>query len=223
MHQQHNPAQRPARYAEPVRAYAAMNTVRALERLAFVALSAPELAACLQVSVRTARRLLQRLALEGFVIQERGHRRRYHATLRLAALGRQMLEHTHLAQAAAPRVVVLAHDTRCAAHLWIPGYGDQVVCAVHADARTGSPMVSVLCDVAPASSTAAGNVLLPDRADRRSSCYVHLAAEPTFAAAVLEGGEVVGALGLTGDRALDASGAVVTAAARLSMDLSSRL
>jgi hypothetical protein len=223
MHHQHNPAPPSrARYPEPVRAYAAMNTVRALERLAFAALSAPELADSLQVSVRTARRLLQRLALEGFVTQERGHRRRYHATLRLAALGRQMLDHAPLATAAAPRVARLAYDTSGVAHLWIPGYDHQVVCAVHADGRTGYATVSVLCDVASASSSAAGTVLLPDRAGLRSSCYLHLTAEPAFAAAVLERGRVVAALGLTGDRALDATAAVISAAARLSMDLAAR-
>jgi DNA-binding IclR family transcriptional regulator len=222
MHDQHNLARPAGRAPEPVRAYAAMNTVRALECLAFRALSAPELADSLQVSVRTARRLLQRLALEGFVSQERGHRRRYHATLRLAALGRQLVDHAQIAQAAAPRVARLAQHTSCAAHLWIPGYGDQVVCAVHADGQFGSPAVSVLCDVAAAFATAAGSVLLSDRSRIRSCCYLHLSAEPTFAAAVLQRGHVVGALGLTGDRALDASGAVVTAAARLSVDLSSR-
>jgi DNA-binding IclR family transcriptional regulator len=196
-----------------------MNTVRALERLAFVALSAPELADSLQVSVRTARRLLQRLTVEGFVSQERGHRRRYHATLRLAALGRQMIEHVPLAKAATPRVTRLARDTSCVAHLWILGYDDHVVCAVRADGRSDHPTVSVLCEVAPAPSSAAGAVLLPDRAQLRSYCYLHAAAEATFAAAVLERGHVVGALGLTGERALDAGRAVVTAAARLSMDL----
>jgi DNA-binding IclR family transcriptional regulator len=224
MHQQHRPA-RPfvVWNHEPVRAYAAMNTVRALERLTFAALSAPELAASLQVSVRTARRLLQRLALEGFVTQERGHRRRYHATLRLAVLGRQLLDHAPLAHAAAARVAELARDTGSVAHLWIAGYGDHVVCAVHADGRGGCPAVAVLCDVAPASASAAGPVLLPARAHLRSSCYLHDLAEPAFAAAVLAGGRVAGALGLTGDCALDASATVVTAAARLSADLGSRL
>lgn len=223
MHDEHNPA-RPsrARYPEPVRAYAAMNTVRALEHLAFAALSTPELAASLQVSARTARRLLQRLALEGFVTQEPGHRRRYHATLRLAALGRQMLDHAPVAQAAAPHVARLAQDTCCVAHLWIPGYEEQVVCAVHADGRTGSPTVSLLGEVTSAPSSAAGTVLLRDLAQIRSSCYVHLTAAPTFAASVFERGYVVGALGVTGVSALDVSDAVVSAAAELSMGLRSR-
>jgi DNA-binding IclR family transcriptional regulator len=190
--------------------------------LAFTALSAPELADSLQVSVRTARRLLQRLALEGFVTQERGHRRRYHATLRLAALGRQMLDHAPLAQAAAPSIARVAQDASCVAHLWIPGYDDHVVCAVHADGRTGCPTISVLCDVASAPSSAAGNVLLRARGELRSCCYVHMTGEPTFAAAVLERGRVVAALGISGERVFDASGAVVAAAARLSADLGSR-
>jgi DNA-binding MarR family transcriptional regulator len=223
MHQQDNPA-RPfgVRAPEPVRAYAAMNTVRALECLAFAALSAPELAASLQVSVRTARRLLQRLALEGFVTQERGHRRRYQATLRLAALGRQLLDHAPVTRAAAPRVARLAQDTGAVAHLWIAGYDAHVVCAVHADGRAGNPAASLLSEVTSASSTAAGTVLLRDRAQLRSCCYIGQTAEPTFAAAVLEHGSVVAALGLTGDTALQDSGAVVTVAARLSTDLSSR-
>ena len=209
--------------AEPVRAYAAMNTVRALERLAFTPLSAPELAAGLQVSVRTARRLLKRLALEGFVTQERGHRRRYHTTLRLAALGRQLLDHASLAQAAAPRLARLARDTASVAHLWIPGYGEQVVCAVHADPRPGSPALGVLCELASAAASAAGTVLLADRATRRSCCYLHLmSAEPTFAAAVIERGRVIAALGVTGDSALDATAEVIAAATRLSADLGSR-
>jgi DNA-binding IclR family transcriptional regulator len=162
--------------------------------------------------------LIQRLMLEGFVTQKRGYR----ATLRLAVLGRQMLEHHPLTQAATPRVAQLAHDTRCVAHLWIRGYDEHVVCALRADGRTDFPAVSVLCDVAPASLSAAGTVLLPDRADQWSSCYVQHATEPTFAAAVVKRGHVVAALGVTGDRALAARAAVVTTAARLSAYLGSR-
>ena len=210
------------RVSEPVRAYAAMNTVRALERLAFVAMSAPELADCLGVSVRNARRLLKRLALEGFVVQERGYRRRYRATLRLAALGRQLLDRAPLAQAALPHLAGLADRTSSVAHLWIHEYDDRVVCAVHADGRAGCAIVSVLREVRPAVSTAAGCVLLADRAELRSCCYLHVSEERAFAASVLERGRVVAALGITGERALDATAAVTTAAARLSVDLGSR-
>ena len=208
------------RYPEPVRAYAAMNTVRALELLAFGPLSAPQLATNLGVGVTSARQLLKRMALEGFVIQERGHRRRYHATLRLAALGRQMLDRSPLVQAAAPCVAQLAQDTRCAAHLWIPGYDDQVVCAVHADVRGGRETSSVLCEVAPAPSSAAGHVLR-GRDEPRSFSYVDVCHtdEPSVAAAVVERRRVVAALGLTGGGAHYGTPEVVTAAARLSRDL----
>ncbi len=217
-----NRADRGARPGDAVRGYAAMNTVRALEHLAFTALSTSELADSLQISVRTARRLMQRLELEGFVTQEGGHRRRYHATLRLAVLGRQMLDHAPLAQSAAPYVTQLAQDTANDAHLWIAGYDEQVVCAVHADGHPAGPTVSILYHVASAPSSAAGTVLLRDRARLRSSCYLYASSEPTFAAAVLEHGLVVGALGLSGDNALAACRAVVTAATRLSSALTSR-
>ena len=211
------------RYPEPVRAYAAMNTVRALELLAFGPLSAPQLATSLGVGVASARRLLKRLALEGFVTQERGHRRRYHVTLRLAALGRQMLDRSPLVQAAALCVAQLAQDTCCAAHLWIPGYDDQVVCAVHADVRGGRQRSSVLCEVAPAPSSAAGRVLR-GRDEPRSFSYVdvHHTDEPSVAAAVVERRRVVAALGLTGGGAHYGTPEVVTAAARLSRELAGR-
>lgn len=139
MHQQRNPAQPSVgRRPEPVRAYAAMNTVRALECLAFTALSAPQLADSLQVSVRTARRLLKRLAIEGFVIQERDHRRRYHPTLRLAALGQQMLDHAPLTgRRTARRPARSRHLMRGTSR--DRRYEGQVVCAVHADTNADQP------------------------------------------------------------------------------------
>ena len=215
------PSSRPT--PEPVRAYTAMNTVRALEQLAFTSSSAPELANALGVSVRTARRLLQRLALEGFVTQERGHRRRYHATRRLAVLGRQLLNHSRFTHTAAPRVAQLAHDTTSTAHLWIHGYNNQLVCVLHADAQAGEPTISILSDVAPAAASAPGTVLLEDRAQLRSYCYLHVdpATEPTAAAAVLHRGHVVAALAVSGDHALDAAANLVNAAAQLCRDLSS--
>jgi hypothetical protein len=224
MHEQDNLARASqVRAVSPaaVRGYSAMNTVRALELLAFRALSSPELAGCLQVSTRTARRLLQRLALEGFVTQEGGHRRRYHATLRLAALGRHTLEHAPITHAARPRLAQLAHDTGGVAHLWIAGYDQQLLCAVHADPGTEDPAGLGPWHLAAARSSAAGIVLLADRADLRSCCYLHVTSEPMFAAAVLDHGRVVAAVGLTGDAALQASSAVVAAATRLSTELSS--
>jgi DNA-binding IclR family transcriptional regulator len=195
-----------------------MNTVRALECLAFTPLSAPQLADSLQVSVRTARRLLKRLAIEGFVIQERDHRRRYHSTMRLAALGRQMLDHAPVVSAAAPHLAQLANDTSCVAHLWIAGYLEQVICAVHAQAA--GPTVSLLHHSAPATTNAAGTVLLKDRAHLHSCCYLNQTGEPTLAAAVLQHGHVIAALAITGNNALNHTRTLITTATQLTNDLS---
>jgi DNA-binding IclR family transcriptional regulator len=115
-----------------VGAYQALHTVRALERLAFRALSAPELSVALQIHQRTARRLLRRLAAEDYVTLTAGPRRRYQLTRRLAALGRRAFAHDELPRIAAPWVAALAGRTGHVATLWIPSYVD-VVCVLRAD------------------------------------------------------------------------------------------
>jgi hypothetical protein len=62
-------------------AYAVLNTVRALERLAVRPQSVPEIAAALEIGERSARRLLKRLAAEGYAEQGRGRHRRAHSAL----------------------------------------------------------------------------------------------------------------------------------------------
>ena len=156
---------RPSR--EPPRAYAAMRTVRALERLAFSPLSAPELAVALQIHPRTARRLLQRLELEDYVMPPAGARRRYHLTRRLAALGRQAIAHDELPRIAAPWVAALAGRTGRVATLWIPSYAD-VVCVLHADPDGPVPQ-AMLGDLEPAHATAPGKALLGHRDAWRES------------------------------------------------------
>jgi DNA-binding IclR family transcriptional regulator len=149
---------RPAR--QPLRAYAAMRTVHALERLAFRPMSAPELAHAVQIDPRTARRLLMRLAAEDYLTQPRGHRRRYHPTLRLAALGRQALQHTPWPRQAAPWVATLAAQTRWPCALWIPCY--DIACRLHAEPDDPPPQ-PVLGALQPACPTAAGRVRLAHR------------------------------------------------------------
>lgn len=125
MHDQPNRARAVARasHPEPVRAYGAMYAVRALELLAAEPMSAPRLARELNVGARTARRLLQRLALEGYVTRGDWHHRRYAATPRLAALGRAALDASPLVPAASPALAALASGTGAAACLWIAGLG----------------------------------------------------------------------------------------------------
>jgi DNA-binding IclR family transcriptional regulator len=91
-----------------VRAYATRNTLRALEELAAGPCSAPELAARLSIGERSARRLLQRCALEGWATQGDFHHRRYAPTLRLAALARRTLEESALLHFARPQLQDLA-------------------------------------------------------------------------------------------------------------------
>ncbi|MEN3281461.1 MAG: IclR family transcriptional regulator, acetate operon repressor [Solirubrobacteraceae bacterium] len=155
------------RGAEPVRAYPVMHTVRALERLAFQPLSAPELALALQIHQRTARRLLARLAAEDHVTATPGHRRRYHLTMRLAALGRQAVAHTRWLHSAAPWVATLAAQTGQPAGLWVPCYTD-VVCVLAAHPG-GPPPQPQLGELAPAHASAPGRALLAHRTAWRHS------------------------------------------------------
>jgi DNA-binding IclR family transcriptional regulator len=155
------------RGAEPVRAYPVMHTVRALERLAFRPMSAPELALALQINVRTARRLLRRLEVEDYVTTTPGYRRRHQLTLRLAALGRQAIDRAPLPRTAAPWVATLAAQTGRPAGLWIPSYAHSLCILA---ARPGGPLPEPeLGELAPAHASAPGKALLAHREPWRDS------------------------------------------------------
>jgi DNA-binding IclR family transcriptional regulator len=149
------------------RAYYAARTMRALELLAFGEHSTSELAETLGVHPRTARRLLTELAADDYLIQGAGRRRRYHTTLRLAALGRQAIAHHPLPRLAAPSVAALAAQTTLTAHLWIPSYTD-VVCILHAEPDGPLPQPH-LGELAPAHASAPGKALLAHRTAWRDS------------------------------------------------------
>lgn len=149
-----------------------MNTVRALERLALRPLSAPELAASLQIDERTARRMLRRLAVEGYVDRSGDDRRRFRSSLRLASLGRQLVEHDPLVRRCAPSVIALARITGATAHMWIPSYHD-VVCVLHADPTTVDEPGPMLRELLPAHASAGGKVLLAHRQRWRASLVAH--------------------------------------------------
>jgi DNA-binding MarR family transcriptional regulator len=200
---------------DAVRAYGVMNTVRALERIALAPQSTAELADHLQIGVRTARRLLQRLAAEGYVTQDGGHRRRYRATLRLAALGRMLIERAMLPRISAPIVAQLAAATSCAAHLWIPAQGD-VLCVLHTHPGACLPR-PMLGELMGARDSAPGAVLCPERSTVRSCAYLLDGQDAAAAAAVLDRGAVVAAVGVTGDLTLDCLKVVVEAAAALNV------
>jgi IclR family acetate operon transcriptional repressor len=153
----------------PTDAYYASRTLEALELLTFNDLSCPQLAAALAIHPRTARRMLVRLAAEGYIEQTFDNRRRYRATLRLAALGCQVIAHAELPRIAGPYVAELHTATAAVAHLMIPSYRG-VACVVHCDEpwpqRIAQPM---LRELLPAHATAGGKVLLAFRQPWRDS------------------------------------------------------
>jgi DNA-binding IclR family transcriptional regulator len=144
-------------------AYYASRTLQALELLAVQDLSCPQVAATMQIHPRTARRLLVRLAADGFIEQTFDRRRRYRATLRLAALGCQVIAHAQLPRIAAPFVAELCARTRAVAHLVIPSYRD-IACVAHCeDPDAAQPPEPMLRERLPPHATAAGKVLLAYR------------------------------------------------------------
>lgn len=197
--------------AVAVRAYATMNTLRALEQLVWGARSVPELADELQLSAPNARRLLRRLAAEGYARQGGWHvRRRYALTLKLAAVGRQLIEEHDLPAMASPTVTGLAVATRSTAELWIPGLR-QVICVLSDDGRPDlderglrpRPVLGAFADV---DGHPAGQVLQAWRAPglahdaaairARGYAVVRGEAGVTIAAPVFDVGEAVAAISL---------------------------
>jgi DNA-binding IclR family transcriptional regulator len=153
----------------PTEAYYASRTLRALELLTFNDLSCPQVAAVLQIHPRTARRLLLRLAADGYIEQTCDSRRRYRATLRLVALGCQVIAHAELPRTAAPHVAELHASTGAVAHLVIPSYRG-AACVVHSDDPSPrQPPEPMLRELLPAHATAAGKVLLAFRPPWRDS------------------------------------------------------
>ena len=136
---------------KPPEAYYACRTLQALELLTFNDLSCPQVAAALQIHPRTARRLLGRLAADGYIEQTFDSRRRYRATLRLAALGCQVVAHAELPRIAASHVAELHAATGAVAHLVIPSYRG-VACVVHGDGSCAG--AAAAADVARAAARA---------------------------------------------------------------------
>ena len=88
-------------------------TMQVLELLAFQPLSAPQVAATLQIHPRTARRLLVRLHEEGYVTRSDDARRRYTPSMRVVALAGQIAVRAPLTVRALPAVARLhAGDRR---------------------------------------------------------------------------------------------------------------
>jgi DNA-binding IclR family transcriptional regulator len=150
----------------PLEAWYAARAMQALEVLAFQPLSAPQLAAALQVHPRTARRLLNRLRDEGYLSRTDDARRLYAPTMRLVALAGQIVARARLAERAVPVVAALHEETGAVAHLAVPSYRS-VLCVVHGNGA--GPAAPGLHELAPAHCTATGKALLGHRDAWRDS------------------------------------------------------
>jgi DNA-binding IclR family transcriptional regulator len=143
-----------------------IRTMQALEVLAFQPSSAPQVAEVLRVDARTARRLLNRLADEGWIVANEGRVRTYTLSLRVVALAAHFLERSPLARAATAAVRVLHERTGAVAHVTIPSYRSVLCVAQHAADASARPRFRELI---PAHATAGGKVLLAHREPWRES------------------------------------------------------
>lgn len=147
-------------------AFFVTRTMEAMELLAFQPASAPQVAGVLRVHPGTARRLLNRLVADGWLIRSGGRRRTYTPTMRVVAMAAQLADRDLLPTAARPIVTRLHEETGRVAHLCIPSYRS-ALCLVH---RAADPDVRPqFRELVPAHAAAAGKVLLAHRDAWRES------------------------------------------------------
>lgn len=138
----------------------AARALRTLEVLVFHAASPPRLAATMGIHDRTARRLLQALADEGYLQRGHGNYRQRHTYLptpRLLALAGQLAARLPLVVQGTLSVGHLWRSTGQGAYLVVPSYGDVLVVA---SAGNHAP---ALWSLLPATDSAGGSVLLAYR------------------------------------------------------------
>lgn len=97
-------------------------TMRTIELLAVQPRSALEVADALGVHVRTARRLLNRLVVEGYVARAGARRRDFALTLKLLSVGEYAFEPTPLVREAVPVLAELSAATGLSAHLSVSSF-----------------------------------------------------------------------------------------------------
>ena len=145
-------------------------TMQVLELLAFQPLSAPQVAATLQIHPRTARRLLVRLHAEGYLTRGDDARRLYMPSMRVVALAGQIAARSPLTVHAASCVARLHEEARADAHLVVPSYLS-ALCVVHADGACGMRIHPR--ELVPSHCTATGKALLAWRQRWRDSVLSH--------------------------------------------------
>jgi DNA-binding IclR family transcriptional regulator len=137
-----------------------IRTLRAMELLAVRPRSAPKLADELGVHTRTARRLLKRLAEQGYVVRD-DEEKTYAPTMKIVALAGQVVERAQLARAALPFVSDLRRQVGETAHLSVSSYLS-ALCVVH-DQGGEDGTRPQLRELVPAHATAAGKALMAHR------------------------------------------------------------
>jgi DNA-binding IclR family transcriptional regulator len=141
--------------------YFASRAMQALEVLAFGPSTATQVANELKVHPRTARRLLNRMVHDGWLIRRDGARPTYTPTMRIVALAAQLAQRAPLVRHALELARELQARTGDAVHLAVPSYR----CALRLVRANGAAdQVRALRDLAPANATAAGKLLLAFRA-----------------------------------------------------------
>ena len=145
-------------------------TMQVLELLAFQPLSAPQVAATLQIHPRTARRLLVRLHAEGYLTRGDDARRLYMPSMRVVALAGQIAAHSPLTVHALAAVASLYEETGADTHLAVPSYLS-ALCVVHADSACDARARAR--ELVPAHCTATGKALLSWRQRWRDSVLDH--------------------------------------------------
>jgi DNA-binding IclR family transcriptional regulator len=151
-------------------AFYVARTMQVLELLAFQPLSAPQVAATLQIHPRTARRVLVRLHEEGYLSRTDDTRRRYAPTMRVVALAGQIAARSPLTSLALRFVQQLHEDTQADAHLAVPSYLS-ALCVVHAGAACAARAHPR--ELVPSHCTATGKALLAWRQRWRDSVLSH--------------------------------------------------
>lgn len=141
-------------------------TMQAMEVLAFQSCSAPQIADVLRVDARTARRLLNRLADDGWLTRTEGRTRTYSLSLRVVALAAHFAERAPLARAAQAAVRALHDRTGATAHLTVPSYRSVLCLAQRAGCADARPHLK---ELVPAHASAGGKVLLGHREPWRES------------------------------------------------------
>jgi IclR family acetate operon transcriptional repressor len=153
----------------PPEAFYVARTMQVLELLAFQPLSAPQVAATLQIHPRTARRVLVRLHDEGYLTRSDDTRRLYAPSMRIVALAGQVTARAPLALHGVTTVEQLHDETGADAHVIVPSYLS-ALCIVHAD---GCGTAAHPRELVPAHCTAAGKALLAWRQPWRDSVLAH--------------------------------------------------